>query len=459
MRRTALEFLSQWTISSTRKPLLLRGARQVGKTHLVRQLAREEFAHLVEINFEKQPQFTELFEDLSPQEIIPLLQAKTRQNISPGQTLLFLDEIQNCPRAIMALRYFYEEMPGLHVIAAGSLLDFVLAQEGFSVPVGRIQYLHLGPLNFCEFLEALGEHRLANRLNLFDPLAQKPDPLHNHILTLLRKYILIGGMPEAVKTYRDTQSFELVDQVKEAILATYRDDFGKYRGRLDDTLLRTVFNGITGLVGEKVKYVRLDRNTRPAKVSEALDLLCRAQIVTKIYHSSANRLPLGAQINTKIFKPLFLDVGLMLRALGLNISDFSESQSLMTANSGAIAEQLVGQELMAVQPLWQERSLNYWVREKKASSAEVDYVLSSGTHIYPVEVKAGATGHLRSLHIFLQEKGLQAGVRLGTGKPQVTEIEHRLTTSEAVSGRLYSLPLYLAGQVPRIMKQGYAGEP
>jgi len=259
-------------------------------------------------------------------------------------------------------------------------------------------------------------------------------------------------MPEAVKTYRDTQSFELVDQVKEAILTTYRDDFGKYRGRLDDALIRTVFNGITGLVGEKVKYVRLDRNARSSKVSEALDLLCRAGVVTKIHHSSANGLPLGAQVNSKIFKPLFLDVGLMLRALGLDLTGFSESQSLMTNNKGAIAEQLVGQELLASQPLWENRSLHYWVREQKASSAEVDYVLSAGTRIYPVEVKAGATGHLRSLHIFLQEKGLHLGVRLGTGKPQVTEIDHQLTTSEAVSGRLFSLPLYLAGQVPRIMQ-------
>ncbi len=453
MKRTALDFLSNWTNSTTRKPLLLRGARQVGKTHVVRQLAKAKFEQLVEINFEKQPNFASLFEDLSPREIKSLLEARTRKKIIPGQTLLFLDEIQSCPRAIMALRYFYEEMPELHVIAAGSLLDFVLAQEGFSMPVGRIQYLHLGPLNFCEFLEAVGEYRLTERLRLFEPPSTKLDPLHEHLMTWLRRYIMVGGMPEAVKTYRDTQSYELVDQVKEAILATYRDDFGKYRGRLDDTLIRTVFNGITGLVGEKVKYVRLDRNARASKVSEALDLLCRAGVVTKIHHSSANGLPLGAQVNSKIFKPLFLDVGLMLRALGLDLTGFSESQSLMTNNNGAIAEQLVGQELLASQPLWQDRSLHYWVREQKASSAEVDYVLSAGTRIYPVEVKAGATGHLRSLHIFLQEKGLHLGVRLGTGKPQVTEIDHQLTTSEAVTGRLFSLPLYLAGQVPRIMKE------
>ena len=310
-----------------------------------------------------------LFDDLSPTEILPLLELRTRQKIVPGRTLLFLDEIQMCPRAIMALRYFYEELPDLHLVAAGSLLDFVLAEEGFSVPVGRIQYLHLGPLNFCEFLDAVGEERLAERLNLFEPSGKKLDPLHEHLMTWLRRYIMIGGVPEAVQTYCETQSYGAVDQVKEAV------------------------------------------------------------------------------------KPLFLDVGLMLRALGLDLTSFHESESLMTANNGAIAEQLVGQELQAAQPLWQEPSLHYWVRQQKASSAEVDYVLSSGTRIYPVEVKAGSTGHLRSLHIFLQEKGLHLGVRLGTGKPQVTEIDHRLTTSQAVSGCLYSLPLYLAGQVPRIIRE------
>ncbi len=453
MKRAALTFLSKWTQSPIRKPILLRGARQVGKTHLVRQLAELEFEQLVEINFEKNPDFTTFFDDLSPGEIIPLLEARTRQQIVPGKTLLFLDEIQMCPRAIMALRYFCEDMPGLHVVAAGSLLDFVLAQEGFSVPVGRIQYLQLGPLNFCEFLVAMGEDRLAEQINLFDPKSSKLNPLHEFIMTWLRRFIIIGGMPEAVKSFRDTQSYENVDQIKEAILTTYRDDFGKYRGKLDQELIRTVFNGITGLIGEKVKYTRLDRNVRSAKVSEALNLLCRAGVVTKIHHTSANGLPLGAQINSKIFKPLFLDVGLVLRALGLDLANFPESQSLMTTNNGAIAEQFVGQELLAAQPLWQDRSLHYWVREQKSSSAEVDYVLSAGTRIYPIEVKAGTTGHLRSLLIFLQEKGLHWGVRLGTGKPQVTKIKHQLSSSETVSGSLLSLPLYLAGQVPRIMKE------
>ncbi|MCP4290813.1 MAG: ATP-binding protein [bacterium] len=453
MKRTALKFLSEWTRSSIRKPILLRGARQVGKTHLVRQLAKLEFEQLVEINFEKNPDFASFFDDLSPDELIPLLETRTRQQIVPGKTLLFLDEIQMCPRAIMSLRYFCEDRPDLHVVAAGSLLDFVLAEEGFSVPVGRIQYLQLGPLNFCEFLDAMGEDRLVAQINQFDPKSSKLDPLHDYIMTWLRRFIVIGGMPEAVKSYRDTQSFNNVDQIKEAILTTYRDDFGKYRGKLDQELIRNVFNGITGLIGEKVKYTKLDRNARAAKVSEALNLLCRAGVVTKIHHSSANGLPLGAQINTKIFKPLFLDVGLMLRTLGLDLAHFSESQSLMTINNGAIAEQLVGQELLAAQPMWQDRSLVYWVREQKSSSAEVDYVISVGTNIYPIEVKAGTTGHLRSLHRFLYEKKLDWGVRLGTGKPKISEINHQLSSSEVVTGTVLSLPLYLAGQVPRIMKK------
>ena len=451
MKRTAMKYLREWAKSPTRKPLLLRGARQVGKTHLVRQFAAENYEDLIELNFEKDPSLVEFFADLSPKQIISLLEMRFAKEIEPGKSLLFFDEIQAAPRAIQALRYFKEEAPSQHVVAAGSLLDFVFGQEELPVPVGRVEYLHLKPMNFTEFLDGLGQTQVAEYIRGFQLGNRSSAAMHRHILMWLRRYIMVGGMPEVVKTYRDTESFGRVDQMKEALLATFRDDFGKYRGRMDDDLMRSVFNKIPGLIGEKLKYVKVARDVKATRIADVLERLCRAGIMSKVVHSSANGIPLGAESNPKIFKPLFLDVGLMLRASGLNMTDLNGEEELMVVNRGAVAEQIVGQEMLAAGPIWEEHQLFYWMREKKTASAEVDYLTSRGTTVIPVEVKAGSTGRLKSLHVFLHEKGCHLGVRLGTGPAQLTDIDLRLPTSQHVSGQLLSLPLYLAGEIERLL--------
>lgn len=451
MKRNALQYLTEWADAPLRKPLIVRGARQVGKTHLIRQFAEHRFDDLIELNFERDADLIAMFDDLAPARIVPLLELRLGREVTPGRTLLFLDEIQAAPRALQSLRYFHEEMPALHVVAAGSLLDFTLGSGDISVPVGRLEYLHLGPMTFVEFLAGLGQTKLAEFVQTFELDDSRIDALHHHLLSWLRTYGAVGGMPEAVRTYRDTESFLKVDQVKEGLLATFRDDFGKYRGRMDDGLIRLVFDRLPHLVGGKLKYVRVDRDLKAARIAAAVDLLCRAGIVSRIHHSAGNGVPLGAEINPRVFKPLLLDVGLLMRACGLDMSDVTDVDALMTVKSGAIAEQIVGQELRAAQPFWQEPVLHYWVREQASSSAEIDYLLACGQEILPIEVKAGETGHLRSLHQFLHDKRRTFGVRLSTSPPQLADIDLKLPTSERVVGRLLSLPLYLAGEVGRLV--------
>ncbi len=455
MKRTATGHLNEWAGSPTRKPLLLRGARQVGKTHLVRQFAAGNFEDLIELNFEKDPSLVELFADLSPKQITSLLEMRFAKEIRPGKSLLFFDEIQAAPRAIQALRYFKEEAPSQHVVAAGSLLDFVFGREGIPAPVGRVEYLYLKPMNFTEFLDGVGQKKLADYIKDFQLGDRRSVSMHHHMMMWLRRYIMVGGMPEVVQAYRDTGSFGKVDQMKEALLATYRDDFGKYRGRMDDGLMRLVFNKIPGLVGEKLKYVKVARDIKATRIADVLERLCRAGVMYKVIHSSANGIPLGAESNPRVFKPLFLDIGLMLRASGLNMTDLNSDEQLMMVNRGAVAEQIVGQEMLAAGPIWEERHLFYWMREKKTASAEVDYLISNGPTVIPVEVKAGSTGRLKSLHVFLHEKNCRFGLRLGTGPAQLTDVDLKLPTSQHVSGRLLSLPLYLAGEIERLVATVY----
>ena len=397
MLRDSQQYLHKWKIKSNRKPLVIRGGRQVGKTYLVRSLA-EEFDNLVEINFERNPETSQLFSSNDPAKIIRLIGLQYNQEIIPGKTLLFLDEIQGQPAVLATLRYFYEEMPELHIVAAGSLLDFALEHPTFSVPVGRIEYFHLGPMQFNEFLKAISAHHLAEFLADFQLGDEIAEPIHQLLLEHLRIFFVTGGMPEAVKTYRDTTSWQECEAVKVSILATFLDDFNKYANKEKEFALQKVFRKIPLQVGNKFKYVHIDRHQRAAVIAKALHLICLAKVATRIYHSSANGIPLGAEVNDKKFKVIFLDVGLMSTACGLNLLDFVKAEDILLVNSGAVCEQFIGQHLLHSHESYREPELYYWVREKKNSAAEVDYLLDYGSMIIPIEVKAGTTGRLKSLH-------------------------------------------------------------
>lgn len=395
MQRLAEKRIAGWKDSPRRKPLIIRGARQVGKTWLVENVLAKQFQSFVKIDLEKRRDLHPCFaENLGPQSILNHLELTTGR-IIPGQTLLFIDEIQACPRALMALRYFYEEMPDLHVVAAGSLLEFAFGE--ISIPVGRVQYLHMHPMTFYEYLLAMGKEQMAEyTLNQSDDVARS---IQEVILKELRGYFFVGGMPECVKTYRDTGSMVETFQVQSEILDSYRDDFSKYTPQINTTCLDAVFLSVAKSIGEQLKYTHLNDGHSSQMNRKAFDLLVKAKIIHKIPACDPSGLPLGATANPKKFKASMLDIGLMQRLCQVPVELELQQENLLAMYRGKLAEQFVAQELLA----WHSSELFYWAREARGSSAEVDFLVVRQGNIYPVEVKSGASGSLRSLHLMLEK--------------------------------------------------------
>ena len=458
--RQELDDLEHWFAQRPRKPLIIRGARQVGKSTLVREFARRKGLPLVAIDFERNPEAQDAFRTREPKRILSTLSLLTGRAVIPTRDLLFLDEIQAAPAALAALRYFYEELPELPVVAASSLMEFALADTQFPMPVGRVEYLHLGPMRFEDFLEALRHPELKAHLcnlSLQDLESAFPDALHDRYMDLLRQYWVVGGLPESVSGYVQEQrasaiGFERVAHIQHSIVATFRDDFSKYsHGTLRDRLQMT-FDRLPGLVGRRFKYVQVSRDHRAADLAYALQRLCMARVAYRVCHTAANGVPLAAEMNERRFKCLYLDVGLMCAALGLNLLDLSR-QNLNLANAGAVAEQFIGQHLLHSGPGFQTPSLHYWAREVRNAAAEVDYLLALGGQIVPVEIKAGTSGSLKSLHQFLKEKKGTLALRFNADPPSLLQDSKRLSTGELVDYRLLSLPLYLVGQARRLLQE------
>lgn len=443
MYRTAIDYLKQWKTRRSRKPLVIRGARQVGKSYLVREFARQEFDNLVEVNLDYDKTIASCFEVSEPSEVIHLLELQCNTKFDIGKTLLFIDEIQNAPQLLAKLRYFYEKLPELHIIAAGSLLDFALEQHEFSMPVGRIEYLHLGPMSFSEFLIATGNAKCYDFLTnwkIGDPI---PDSLHNKFSDLIRTYTVIGGMPESVQVFADSQSYRESDLIKDTILSTYKDDFSKYGNSLNLQHIQIVYEALPKIVGKKIKYVNISREVKARDLSKALHLLELARLHHLVYGVSCNGIPLGAEINKKSFKSVFLDTGLLLTACGLSMVDLNNINDLTLINSGQIGEQLVGQHLLYRHEFYKQPELHYWLRENKSTNTEIDYVISQGQRIIPIEVKAGKTGSLKSLHQFTITKNIDFAVKICSEKPSVTDVSGRLPDGKVYSSRILTLPFYL----------------
>lgn len=451
MFRNAQTHLTIWKDRPDRKPLVIRGARQVGKSHLVRAFATAHFEHLVELNFERQPQLAELFASNDPKRIMQLLELQLDVDMQPGKTLLFLDEIQAAGDVLATLRYFYEDQPALHVIAASSLLEFVLAEHRFSMPVGRIEYLHLGPMSFEEYLLAAESQNLIDFLNTYTFDDKIPTPLHDKLMQHVRRYSILGGMPAVLAAYLESNSLRDVDAAQQSILATFADDFGKYGVRIDHQRLRKVFDALPGEVGRRFKYVRVDREARSATVSAALTQLCLARLAYRVHHSASNGLPLGAETRESVFKILFLDIGLMASACGLSLLDIDQIDDLNLVNQGALSEQFVGQHLLYAQPSYRTPELYYWTREKSNSSAEVDYVIPAQGRIIPIEVKSGKSGRLKSLQLFAEQKACDLAARFNSDQPSLTKAAITYPGAKRESYRLVSLPFYMVQQVERVV--------
>jgi len=391
MKREIEKDLLHWKNQPEHLPILLRGARQVGKSYVVEKFGREHFANTVVINFELQPELKTCFETLEPSDILQKISLLTHQKIQPGETLLFLDEIQDCPNAIRALRYFKEKVAKLHVIGAGSLLEFTLNDENFRMPVGRVQSLYLKPLSFKEYLLALGYDNWREYIEKVSLQDSFNEAMHHALLKQVRNYMGLGGMPSVIKTYiSDSSSKQHVAsydfnqcRIQQAILLNnYRQDFGKYAKHHQIKFLQRVFEKAPGMVGDHFKYSNVDPDMRSEQIKSALELLQQAGLLYYVYSTAASDIPLATLMNEKKFKVIFLDVGLVVYASRAETELLLEDVVLV--NRGAIAEQFVGQELLAYMPNYDEAKLYFWNRDKKSSLAEVDFIITVGSNIIPV---------------------------------------------------------------------------
>ena len=459
MERHLVQKLVEWKSRKTRHPLILRGARQVGKTYLVRELAKREFSHFLELNFEADSTLSGLFKTKDPSIICELLLAKYTIPIVDGKTLLFLDELQAAePCVLESLRYFYEKRPGLHVIAAGSLLEFMLDGEdgkerNFPMPVGRVEYMFVPPLDFEEFLLAAGRRGLCDWLGKWSVDVEIPDAIHEELSLWFRRFLVIGGMPAVVKAYFE-DDISRAEREQQTILSTYWDDFPKYGKKASPERLRKVFAAVPAFVGRKMIYSKIDLGEKTKDMASAFNLLCRARVVAKVRHTPANGIPIGYGASDGDFKPLFLDVGLVCRSLRLKLTDFLASGDGLLQNKGELCEQFIGQHLLYSGEEYEEPAAYFWLREARNSAAEVDYVVQYGTDIVPVEVKGGTTGSMKGLHFFMNEKHRHFAVRFNADKPSLVENAHvRDTLGRECEFRLLSLPMYMVCQLMRLIRE------
>ncbi|MDF1759294.1 MAG: AAA family ATPase [Coxiellaceae bacterium] len=428
MKRKILQHLENWKKKSDRKSLIIKGARQIGKTTAIRQFGKG-FKSLIEVNFERSPELHKLFEgSLAADHLISNLQLATSQQIIPGETLLFFDEVQACPRAIIALRYFYEELPELHVIAAGSLLQFALDHVG--VPVGRVEFLHMYPMSFIEFLYAMDHDILADAITQHDITQPYNEAIHQKALRFLGEYIAIGGMPEAVLSWAKNKDYKACLNIHHNLLNAYQQDFEKYATKAQIKYVDHLYQQIPFHTGKQFRYSNITGEYRKRELEPALHLLEKASVVTKISYTAGQGIPLGAQANPGDFKLIPLDVALCQAALDVTAENWILNTEQAFINQGQVAESMVGQEILAYSNPSVAPSLYYWHRDKRGSEAEIDYLHAKHGSVIPIEVKAGKTGTLKSLHMFLdQHKDSPYGARFST---------HNFSVYE----KLHSYPLY-----------------
>lgn len=430
MKRELTNHLNNWKKMSGRKPLIIRGARQVGKTTSVRQFGKT-FTRFVELNFEQQSALNSIFaNDLDPEKIITDLQVLTRQRITPGETLLFLDEVQICPRALLALRYFYESMPDLHVIAAGSLLEFCIEQVG--LPVGRVQFLYAYPMSFKEFLWALDETFLVNAILSHDIKQPFQQAIHEKALRLFGEYIAIGGMPEAVYAWQNKKNYQLCQNIHHDLIAAYKQDFEKYARKSQIKYVEHVFEQAPLQLGEQFQFAKIAGDYRKRELLPALTLLEKANVLTRVQQTQGYGFPLSAQADPHYFKIIMVDIAITQTLLGLTSEQWILDTENAFINKGALAEAFVGQELLAYHHARQAAKLYYWRRNQRGSEAEIDYLIAQDKQIIPAEVKAGKGSSLKSMHLFLQQHASSQtpfGIRFST---------HHFSVHE----KILSYPLY-----------------
>ncbi|MDA1020867.1 MAG: AAA family ATPase [Cyanobacteria bacterium] len=445
MYRFIEQNLKDWQQSNDFTPLIVCGARQVGKTYTIEKFAKNNFTNYVKVNFELEKEYKQYFEqNLDPHKFITALSLDKEINIEAGKTLIFFDEIQECPEAIQALRYFYEELPQLHVIAAGSLLEFTLNSAKFKMPVGRVSFQYMKPLSFSEFLLAQNKEALLDYIDKLNLAEGSNEIIHKKLLRELDYYYLVGGMPIAVKTYLShkedsDKGLSKVRQTHHRLLQSYQKDFGKYAKTSQHRDLEACFDYVAKSISKKFKYTHVYDEAKSANIKAAFELLEEAGLIYKIKRAN-NDLPLGVSASPKHFKALFLDIGLMNSSCNLDMDSFLLENASKNKFNGAIAEQFVGQELLTNFPFYQQAKLYYWERAEGSGSAEIDYLVSVANTIIPVEVKAGTTGTLRSLHQYMQKHNSSFGLRVSNKKLEF-------------QNGILSIPNYASSQIERLITE------
>ena len=412
VRRKIDNVLISWKLEDNRKPLLLRGARQVGKTSTVREFAKT-FDYYIEIDFlnSKNNDIKELFsKNSSVKDLCQKIAVIQNVPIEENKTLLFFDEIQECPKAIEKLRYFYEEFPNLHVIAAGSLLEFAL-EDLPSFGVGRIRSIFMYPLSFEEFLMFQNYSALVEHLKLASPKYPLSDIFHKKLLQELRNFLILGGMPEVVTTWCKTHDYLKCTQIQNDLLLSYQDDFSKYRKRVPSSRIQEVFRSVAEQGQGKFVYKKVNPDIRSEQIKTALETLILAGLVYPVTHTAANGIPLGAEVREDYRRMIYFDTGLLQRQLGLKAENILVSDDFDVINKGAIAEVFVGLELIKSASCYEKNNLYCWHREQSGSNAEVDFVIQKYEEIIPIEVKSSKKGSMQSLRQFLTLKQKTYGIR------------------------------------------------
>ena len=446
MKRLISYFLQEWKNKDDkwRMPILLRGARQVGKTHAIRELGKK-FENFLEVNLEINEEAKIIFEkDPDARRIIRDLTATFKKDITPGKTLLFIDEIQAVPKAIISLRYFKELVPELHVISAGSLLDFAIEKVG--LPVGRVSSLYMYPMSFIEFLVALGYTQLAKEIVEHDINKEMSIAIHEKAMDLLSNYLAIGGMPRVVESWVELQNTRECLNIQSTIIDTYKDDFGKYAREYQAKYLNKIFDNALNQLSRKFKYSNVSQGEyRKRELEPCLDLLEKARVLNKIYYTSAQGIPIGAGSDLDDFKIIFLDVGISQTILSYDISSWFNKPLEEFINKGQIVESFVGQEILASSDPIKYLQLYYWQREARNSSAEVDYVIQLQNNIVPIEVKSGFGKTLKSMQLFLEShSNSDYGIRFSINNYSI--YDPALTSDRSEHGKIHSYPLYAAAK-------------
>lgn len=444
-QRLALKALRQWAEKEGRKPLVLRGARQVGKTTLVKIFA-EEFDVFIYLNLEEKVNADLFTMDVSFEDLLAGIYAKAGIKMENQRTLIFIDEIQNVPDAVKVLRYFYEKRPDLYVIAAGSLLESLVGNH-ISFPVGRVEYMALHPCTFTEFLGALGENILVEQIEQLEV----PQSVHSYVMDLFKKYMIVGGLPEAVANYAKRKDWVSLNEIFNSLLSGYKDDIEKYAQRpKEQDILRYILNYGWGLAGQRFQFSKFCSSSyKSAEMGNAFRTLEKTLLLELVYPLISTSFPILPDLKRSP-KLLWLDTGLVNYVAGMQESLLFTSDTDELWN-GHIAEQVVGQELLGASFAFGVKRM-FWVRDARNSQAEVDFVYKYKSHLIPVEVKTGDNSKLRSLHQYMDESQEDIALRLWNG-PLTSDLI-RLPSGKQYT--LYNMPFYYAGQLETFFNNKFA---